>query len=111
MTNTTNPINKFLILLTTTILACLIIFAASTDNWTYSSKGDLRGTQTDYLDELRNARLIEIMNGSNATTSIANPASVYCLDNNGTLDLITGQCAKDGKQCDEWAYFRGECSL
>jgi len=48
---------------------------------------------------------------------MANPASVYCEDNGGTLEIITaadgsqsGQCTlSDGTVCEEWAYFRGEC--
>lgn len=48
---------------------------------------------------------------------MANPASVYCEQNGGAVNIITD---KDGSQradciladktvCDEWAYFRGEC--
>jgi putative hemolysin len=47
----------------------------------------------------------------------ANPASVFCEQNSGTLDLrqdasggVAGMCVfPDGSECDEWAYFRGEC--
>jgi len=43
-------------------------------------------------------------------TGMANPASVYCEEQGGTLDLATGICTLlDGSQCDEWAFFRGEC--
>ena len=50
-------------------------------------------------------------------TQIANPASVYCEDNDGTVEIITledgsqiGYCIfPDGTECEEWAYFRGEC--
>jgi putative hemolysin len=42
---------------------------------------------------------------------IANPASVYCVEQGGTLDLESGMCTfADGSQCEEWAFFRGECS-
>jgi len=48
---------------------------------------------------------------------IANPASVYCIENNGTLEMLEeengtyGLCVfKDNSSCEEWAYFRGECS-
>jgi len=42
---------------------------------------------------------------------IANPASVYCEEQGGTLDLESGMCTfADGSQCEEWAFFRGECS-
>lgn len=48
---------------------------------------------------------------------IANPASVYCEEHGGTVDIRTaadgsqsGACVfPDGSECDEWAYFRGEC--
>jgi putative hemolysin len=44
-------------------------------------------------------------------TGIANPASVYCVEQGGTLDLESGMCTfPDGSQCEEWAFFRGECS-
>ena len=51
------------------------------------------------------------------TAGIANPASTYCIDHGGKLQIITaadgsqsGQCTlPDGTQCDEWAYYRGEC--
>ena len=41
---------------------------------------------------------------------IANPASVYCEDNGGTLNLEEGLCMfDDGSYCEEWSYYRGEC--
>jgi putative hemolysin len=51
-------------------------------------------------------------------TNMANPASVYCKQNGGRLDLrqdatggVAGVCVfPDGSECDEWAYFRGECN-
>jgi putative hemolysin len=49
---------------------------------------------------------------------IANPASVYCEENGGKLEIRAdadgnqyGICIfPDGSECDEWAYFRGECA-
>ena len=46
-----------------------------------------------------------------------NPASVFCEKEGGKLDFrkdasgaISGVCAfPDGSECDEWAFFRGEC--
>jgi putative hemolysin len=45
-----------------------------------------------------------------------NPASVYCEQQGGTLEIrdsANGQYGvchfPDGSQCEEWAYFRGEC--
>jgi len=51
-------------------------------------------------------------------TQIANPASVYCEDQGYTLEIRTdanggqaGYCIfGNGAECDEWAYYRGECS-
>jgi len=48
---------------------------------------------------------------------LPNPASVYCLKNGGRLEIREdekgnqyGVCIfSDGSECDEWAYFRGEC--
>jgi hypothetical protein len=47
-----------------------------------------------------------------------NPASVFCVENGNKLEIQTaedgsqsGICVfPDGSVCDEWAYFRGECS-
>jgi putative hemolysin len=49
--------------------------------------------------------------------NIPNPASVYCEQNGGRLDFRedveggdNGYCLfTDGSECEEWAYFRGEC--
>lgn len=50
--------------------------------------------------------------------NMPNPASVYCEQNGNILEIRTaadgsqnGVCVfPDGSTCDEWAYFRGECS-
>lgn len=52
-----------------------------------------------------------------AETALANPASVYCVEQGGTLELrtdatggVAGVCLfADGSECDEWALFRHEC--
>jgi len=48
---------------------------------------------------------------------IANPASVNCIKNNGTLEIRNeadgqvGYCTlPNGNICEEWSYFRGTCS-
>lgn len=53
-----------------------------------------------------------------AGSKIANPASEYCIQNGGSLEIRTdsqggqlGYCIfPDASECEEWAYFRGECS-
>ncbi|NYZ74395.1 DUF333 domain-containing protein [Candidatus Micrarchaeota archaeon] len=48
---------------------------------------------------------------------MANPASVYCEDNGGTLEIREGEDGQygvcklpGGVECEEWAFFRGECN-
>ncbi len=49
---------------------------------------------------------------------LPNPASVYCEEQGGALEILTddeggqyGLCRfEDGSACEEWAYFRGECA-
>jgi uncharacterized protein len=47
---------------------------------------------------------------------LPNPASVYCQQQGGTLDIVDtpqgqqGMCTlPSGERCEEWAFFRGEC--
>jgi len=61
--------------------------------------------------------------GSETTTTeeaagLPNPASVHCEEQGGTVDIRTdaagnqyGICVfDDGSECDEWAFYRGECA-
>lgn len=53
----------------------------------------------------------------NMGANMPNPASVFCEENGGSLEIRTaedgsqaGVCVfTDGSECDEWAFFRGEC--
>ena len=53
-----------------------------------------------------------------STVGLANPASVYCEGQGHTLEMRTdadggqyGVCIfPDGSECEEWAFYRGECS-
>jgi putative hemolysin len=49
--------------------------------------------------------------------NLANPASKYCVDQGGRLEIRdevggqTGYCVfEDGSECEEWAFYRGECT-
>ena len=51
-------------------------------------------------------------------SAIGNPASIFCSDNGGTLEIRSKDAGEygvcmfgDGSECGEWAYFRGECSV
>lgn len=53
------------------------------------------------------------------TAGLANPASVYCENQGHRLEIRTddqgnqyGVCIfEDGSECEEWAFFRGECGM
>lgn len=53
------------------------------------------------------------------SNAIPNPATSFCKENGGTSEMrqaadgsVTGFCLfSDGSECDEWAYFRGECGM
>ena len=53
---------------------------------------------------------------TNNNSQLPNPASVYCKEQGGTLEIRTaedgsqsGYCIFDDFECEEWAFFRGEC--
>jgi putative hemolysin len=56
--------------------------------------------------------------GEQRDTGLPNPAAVFCEEQGGTVEIRTGEdggqygvCVfDDGSECDEWAYYRGECS-
>ena len=55
--------------------------------------------------------------GKKPGADMPNPASKYCVDQGGKLEIRdeaggqAGYCVfPDGSECDEWAYFRGECA-
>ena len=55
--------------------------------------------------------------GAEAPLGMPNPASVFCEEQGGRLDIRTGAdggqfgvCIfADGSECEEWAFYRGEC--
>jgi putative hemolysin len=50
-------------------------------------------------------------------SEISNPASEYCIENGGRLEIrkdLQGEAGfcifENGNECEEWAFFNGECS-
>ena len=50
------------------------------------------------------------------SVELANPASKFCAEHGGHLEIRHGEqgeygvcILENGKECEEWAYFRGEC--
>ncbi|MDD4151964.1 MAG: DUF333 domain-containing protein [Candidatus Gracilibacteria bacterium] len=64
-------------------------------------------------------RTNETENVSLGTTSIANPASTYCVEKGGSLQIKKkadgreyGICVfDDNRMCEEWSMYRGECPI
>jgi putative hemolysin len=62
--------------------------------------------------------VIEVQAPTESQVELPNPASVFCEQSGNKLEIITaadgsqsGVCVfPDGSTCDEWAYFKGECS-
>ena len=56
-------------------------------------------------------------NNIGGNVGLANPASVYCINQSGSLDMRSdaegnqyGVCMfDDGSECEEWKFFRKEC--
>lgn len=71
----------------------------TTENGTVSTEGESASTEEEESE-----------------SEVANPASVFCEENGGTLEIENqdsgqvGFCIfDDGSQCEEWAYYNGEC--
>jgi len=54
----------------------------------------------------------------NISTGLANPASTNCVDKGGTLQIEDGPNGQfgvcyfeDNRQCEEWAFYRGDCPV
>jgi len=75
------------------------------DDITYSNKCMAGNVKIDHI-------------GGCERVQIANPASTFCIDHKGTLNIKTandgsqaGYCNfPNGIECEEWAFMRGECS-
>jgi putative hemolysin len=59
---------------------------------------------------------IKVMSGSAASAGMPNPASVFCEEQGGWVEIREGEGGQvgycvfpDGSECEEWAFFRGEC--
>ena len=65
------------------------------------------------------AQVVNTTSTDTPQANIPNPASVYCEQNGNKLEIRTaedgsqtGLCVfPDGSNCEEWAYFRGECGV
>ena len=74
-------------------------------------------SQTTQKDLQESTETITKDNTDGSSVGMANPASVYCKEQGGSLSIRKdlegneyGVCVfEDGSECDEWKYFRKEC--
>ncbi len=74
------------------------------------------GTYTVDVSGTRDTFVLDVDNAP-SDAELPNPASVYCEDQGYRLEMRTGDdggqygvCVfPDGSECDEWAFYRGEC--
>jgi len=60
--------------------------------------------------------VVEDSTQQSKSPQIANPASNYCIQHQGKLDMRENSAGQygvcifsDGSECEEWKFFRGEC--
>ncbi len=92
---------------------CKFANGGQCDEWAYY-RGECGTNQTNQTNGGTNGTGGGTIGGG---TGMANPASVYCEDNGGTLEIREGEGGQygvcmfpGGVQCEEWAFFRGECN-
>jgi len=98
---------NFKIILTASVIT-VVLFVAVT--WLIMHNNDNTASPTSNVSQNNET--------GRQNAQLANPASVYCQQQGGKLEIRTdanggqiGYCLfADGKECEEWAYFRGECS-
>lgn len=73
-------------------------------------------TPTETIDETAAVEPVPPTAQSSESAGLPNPASVYCEEQGYRLEMregeggVYGVCIfPDGSECDEWAFFRGEC--
>jgi len=78
-------------------------------------KGSQAGNDTSHVANYTISETNASNNSQNHTgnANMANPASVYCINNGGVLETDGSQLGycrlPNGHVCEEWAYFRGQC--
>jgi len=73
--------------------------------------------QIRHLNKEKSSNINNTTGNMGSNVGMANPASVYCINQSGKLEIRSdsegnqyGVCIfNDGSECEEWKYFRGEC--
>lgn len=80
----------------------------------FVSDGKIGGCTRKYCPEemKETPKCIKYKEENIEVVGMPNPASVKCEEDGGVLNLDNGICTfDDGSECEEWAYFRGECNV
>jgi len=110
---------RFQLFIILILIVCVIILGAlvSRQNMTMSELSQSVVTLSSSLYDVAVQKKNAILKTSEtAMLKVANPASTNCISDGGKLEFAEksggqyGICVfPDGKQCEEWAMFRGEC--
>ncbi len=99
------------------VVFLVIRFSSPEDSWLCQNGAWIKHGNPSEAMPLTGCELQSADQENNA--GMANPASVNCVDKGGKVEIENdasggqyGMCVfPDGKQCEEWAMFRGECPV
>jgi putative hemolysin len=76
------------------------------------------GSNTEVSSDTDSTSVSDSQTTDDSTASLPNPASKYCKDSGGELELVTnkdgsqfGMCKLTAYACEEWTFFRKECDI
>lgn len=82
----------------------------------FTNQSAEESVQEEIIDTKEEVPLPKVSEQEDTQIKVANPASVYCEKQGGeskTYNLQTGDYGvcifSDGQECEEWAFYRGEC--
>lgn len=74
-------------------------------------------TNNTIFNDNQNSPLRDKNENTNSMVGLPNPASKYCVDQGNRLEIRNEEAGQigicilpDGRECEEWKYFRGECT-
>jgi len=104
-------------------LVLILIIAGFVLSSIYAKKQNTQQNNQEDINAIKQELDESLQNQDDNTQSdnmqIANPASVYCNEQAGKSEMRTdenggviGYCVfENGKECEEWAFYRGECKI
>lgn len=101
------------------IVFIILIFTVGIVVFSLYSKNKLGETKLSPNTKISTEKSVEKLPSSEKPqTNMPNPASEYCEENGGTLEVVTYNegaqfsiCKFEDYSCEEWTYFRDECDI